>query len=371
MFVTNLLFFPVGGRQHKPLHPAPDGFIIMVLFCAAKGNGMARKNVKKYRRYAGILAAACLTVLPASGCRAGVQPLSRTGVALDTVVTITLYDCRDASLLDGCFTQIAHDEALFSRTREGSDVWNLNHAAGAWTPVAPETETLLRTAKALAAQTQGAFDPTIAPLSALWDFTAEDPALPDSDRLAGAASHVGYACLEVEDGCARLTDPLAAVDLGGIAKGFIADRLAAFLQESGVDSALLDLGGNILALGQKNGKDWHIGIRDPADSGGTAAVAAVAGRAVVTSGIYERGFDLGGVRYHHLLNPADGMPVQNELASVTIISPDAAQADALSTACFVLGMQEGMALIEAMDGTEALFIRRDGTTAATSGWPAA
>lgn len=75
-----------------------------------------------------------------------------------------------------------------------------------------------------------------------------------------------------------------------------------------MDSALLDLGGNILALGQKNGKDWHIGIRDPADSGGTAAVAAVAGRTVVTSGIYERGFDLGGVRYHHLLNPADGMP---------------------------------------------------------------
>lgn len=207
MFVTNLLFFPTGGRQHKPLHPAPDGFIIMVLFCAAKGNGMARKNVKKYRRYAGILAAACLTVLPASGCRAGVQPLSRTGVALDTVVTITLYDCRDASLLDSCFAQIAHDEALFSRTREGSDVWNLNHAAGAWTPVAPETETLLRTAKALAAQTQGAFDPTIAPVSALWDFTAEDPALPDSDRLAGAASHVGYAHLEVEDGRARLTDP--------------------------------------------------------------------------------------------------------------------------------------------------------------------
>lgn len=119
MFVTNLLFFPTGGRQHKPLHPAPDGFIIMVLFCAAKGNGMARKNVKKYRRYAGILAAACLTVLPASGCRAGVQPLSRTGVALDTVVTITLYDCRDASLLDSCFAQIAHDEALFSPDKGG------------------------------------------------------------------------------------------------------------------------------------------------------------------------------------------------------------------------------------------------------------
>lgn len=164
------------------MHPAPDGFIIMVLFCAAKGNGMARKKVKNNRQYAGILAAACLTVLPASGCRAGVQPLSRTGVALDTVVTITLYDCRDASLLDSCFAQIAHDEALIQRTREGSDVWNLNHAAGAWTPVAPgNPKRCCARPKALAAQTQGAFDPTIAPVSALWDFTAEDPALPDSD----------------------------------------------------------------------------------------------------------------------------------------------------------------------------------------------
>lgn len=332
---------------------------------------MTRTKAKNFHLCVGVLAAACLTTLLLSGCRTSVQPLSRTGVALDTVVTITLYDRRDAALLDGCFAQIAHDEALLSRTKEGSDVWNLNHAGGAWTPVAAETETLLRTAKALAAQTQGAFDPTIAPVSALWDFTAENPVLPDADRLAEAASHVGYACLEVEDGRARLTDPLAAVDLGGIAKGYIADRLAVYLRENGVDSALIDLGGNILALGQKSGKDWHIGIRDPADSDGTAAVAAVTDRAVVTSGIYERGFDLDGVRYHHLLNPADGMPVQNELASVTILCTDAAQADALSTACFVLGTQEGMTLIEAMDDTEALFIRRDGTTAATSGWPAA
>lgn len=375
MVVTNLLFFPSGGRGHKTIASRPGWIYNKEEYAvrwhgAAKGSGMARKKPKTCRRRAaGLLAAVSLGMLLPSGCSADAQPLSRTGFALDTVVTVSLYDRRDASLLDACFAQIAHCEALFSRTKEGSDVWNLNHAGGAWTPVAQETAALLRTAKSLAALTQGAFDPTIAPASALWDFTAESPALPDPGLLAEAASHVDYTCLEVEDGRARLTDPQAAVDLGGIAKGYIADRLAALLRENGVESALIDLGGNIFALGQKSGKDWRIGIRDPADSGGTAAVAAAADQAVVTSGIYERGFDLGGVRYHHLLNPADGMPVHNGLAAVTVICADSAQADALSTACFVLGEQEGTALIESLGETQALFIRRDGTMTATAGFP--
>lgn len=309
----------------------------------------------------------CL-LLPLSGCGGDTQPLSRTGFALDTVVTVTLYEGQSGAALDACFAQLKRYEALFSRTAEGSDIWNLNHAGGEWTPVAAETAELLLLAQRLAVQTQGAFDPTIAPVSALWDLTAEAPQLPDADRLAEAAVHVDYTCLEVAGDRARLTDPAAAVDLGGIAKGYISDRLADCLRENGVSAALIDLGGNIYALGQRAEGAFRIGIRDPADEQATAAVIPATDKAVVTSGVYERGFTLDGVRYHHLLDPATGMPVQNGLASVTVVCADAARADALSTACFVLGLTDGMALIEALDGAEALFIEADGTATASSGW---
>ena len=158
-----------------------------------------------------------------------------------------------------------------------------------------------------------------------------------------------------------------SVDLGGIAKGYIADRVAAVLKEQGVRSALVDLGGNIVTVGNKAGQPFRIGIKDPADPASLCAVLDGQDVSIVTSGIYERGFDQDGVRYHHLLDPATGMPVQNTLASVTVVCKNSADADALSTACFVMGEEQGIALIESLSDTEALFIRRDGEIRSTSG----
>ncbi len=305
-------------------------------------------------------------VLLFSGC-APSQPVSRSGFALDTFVSVTVYDGGTANVqeaLDACFNEITRLENLFSVTRENSDIARINAAEGAPITVAEETAQLLNTAVRYGDLSGGAFDVTLRPVTALWDFTAEQPTLPDAQKLASAVSAVDYRQLSVDS--TRVTLPRGGVDLGGIAKGFIADRVREVLTEHGVVSALIDLGGNIVTCGSKAGADWKIGVKDPSDT--TQLCAIVTGRdmSVVTSGIYERGFTLDGVRYHHLLSPSTGIPVQNELASVTIVCERSVDADALSTACFVLGETRARELLATV-GAEALFVRRDGTLSATAG----
>ena len=159
------------------------------------------------------------------------------------------------------------------------------------------------------------------------------------------------------------------IDLGGIAKGYIADRIKDFLEKRGVRHAILSFGGNIVAIGTKPDKSaWKVGIQDiDKPSGDYMLVSRNTGGSTVTSGIYERGFDLDGVRYHHLLNAETGWPVQNGLASVTIFSDSSMEGDALSTAAFVLGEEEGLKLIESLEGVEAVFIRQDRTVVCSSG----
>lgn len=302
-----------------------------------------------------------------TGCTRRAEPIERTALYLDTTVTISLYDTTDTALLDGCFEKIRAYEALFSRTMADSDVARLNAAAGRPVAVTADTEVLLQHGLRLAALSGGAFDPTIGPVSRLWDFHAATPSPPDPAALAAAVALVDYRGLTVGDGEAALPTG-AAVDLGGIAKGYIADRLRDYLHEQGVRSALLDLGGNIYALGDKDGRPWKIGIRDPRAPEALAAVVEVRDRSVVTSGSYERSFEQGGVLYHHILDPETGEPVRNGLSSVTILSADSVDGDALSTACFVLGKERGLQLIESLDGMEALFIEEDGTLTATAGF---
>ena len=298
------------------------------------------------------------------GCSSQSQPLTKDGMLLDTLVSISLYDTRDAALLEDCMRQIEAYEALFSRTREGSDVWRINHAQGEPVTVSPETAELIRSGLKMGELSDGAFDITIAPLSVLWDFAAG--VIPPEESLAASAKSVDYRLVETQGNTVRLPGGMA-LDLGGIAKGYIADRLAETLRARQAGGAIIDLGGNIVALGSKKGEDWVIGIRDPRVPGSLSAKVRVRDQSVVTSGIYERSFEKDGILYHHLLDPATGQPVHNGLASVTIVSPDSLRGDALSTACFILGPQDGMALVESLDGVEALFITEDGLLTASSG----
>lgn len=236
----------------------------------------------------------------------------------------------------------------------------LNAADGREVELGAELFSLLQTAQAVSGQTGGAFDITTYPLTQLWGFGGEGT-VPDEAAIAEAMSCVGYQKLhlDAERHTASLTDG-AQIDLGAIAKGYAAEAVRALFCEYGVESALMNLGGNIFALGEKlDGSAWRIGIADPGDTRETVGVLAVRDTAVVTSGSYQRYFMRGAVRYHHLLNPATGRPADNGLESVTVVCADATRADALSTALFVMGEAEAVRFWRETGGFEMVLIRED------------
>lgn len=316
-----------------------------------------------------------LTFAILTGCAKNSEPISRTGFYFDTVIQITLYDTVDETILDGCFALAEKYENLFSATKEGSDVWKINHAGGETVTVSEETVTLLTTATDYANATEGAIDPTIRPVSELWDFGSDgDPRVPEDAAIKTALSHVSYDHIRFgtapsdETGepvlrTVTLTDPKAAIDLGFIAKGYIADKMKEYLLSQGVASACISLGGNVLAIGEKpDGAPFRIGIQEPfAEEGTTIDTVEIRDTSVVTSGIYERCFYEDGVFYHHVLDTSTGYPVDNELASVTIICDSSKRADALSTSCLCLGLDKGRKFLDAEKDVAYLFITKDGT----------
>ncbi len=295
-------------------------------------------------------------------------PTQRTGFALDTVISVSIYDAPNTvdteAVLDACFNEVERLESLFSATREQSDISRINQAAGQPVTVSRETVTLLQQGLRYAQLSEGIFDITMRPVTQLWNFTTS-PKVPDAGALAEAVRQVDYRHLSVEGTTVVLSE--GAIELGGIAKGYIADCLRDLLTEAGVTSALIDLGGNIVACGSKRGEAWRIGIKDPQKPERLCAVVTGTDVSVVTSGIYERGFTENNLYYHHLLSSTTGMPVQNELASVTVVCHSSTQADALSTTCFLMGESRARAFIESMDGVELLFVHRDGSITATEG----
>jgi len=307
-------------------------------------------------------------LLLGASARAEQQKESAVGFHLDTVITFMAY-VDDRAVLEEALQECARYEALLSRTVEGSDVWRINHAEGEPTQVDPVTAEIIRIAQEVSAISEGAFDVTIAPASVLWHFTSPGvPSPPSEAELAEAAERIGWRYLTL-DGCTVTLPAGMMIDLGGIAKGYIADAVTAFLQKRGVESAVLSFGGNVVTIGRKpDGTLWKIGIQDiDRPTGESMFIVESGGGSIVTSGIYERGFEYDGVWYHHILEPATGWPVQNSLASVTILTDSSVRADALSTAVFALGEEKGLALVESLKDTEAILIRRDRTILYSSG----
>ncbi len=291
--------------------------------------------------------------------------VQRTTFALDTIITISLYDSAEEQLVRDCFTLCGSYEKIFSRTDPGSELARFNRSGGEWVEISEDLSTLLQEALQIQDESKGAFDVGMGHLSDLWNFggrAAEDP-LPDPEQLLALAAHTGYqdgsAMVELsEDGRqARLLDPETEIDLGAIAKGYIADRLADYLVSKGVGRAVISLGGNVLCIGDKpDGTGFTIGIQYPfGEADEMAYVLSVRDASVVTSGIYERCVEKDGVRYHHILDPETGSSYQNGLLSVTILAPESVDADALSTTCFALGLEEGLRFAEE-SGVQAIFL---------------
>lgn len=305
--------------------------------------------------------------------------LLRTGFYFDTVIAISLYDRKDPAILDACMQKCAHYEDLLSAQKKNSDVWNINHSAPQAVKVSPETLALAKTALHYAKLSEGAFDPTIGRLSDLWNFTGDPPGpVPDPKQLKELASHVGFEKLKIDEDASTiaLTDKEAALDLGGIAKGFIADELKTYLLAQGVHSAIINLGGNVLLVGGKTTSstfsDFAVGIQEPfGATGDFAAVVEAQDKSIVSSGTYERYFKNGDKLYHHLLNPKTGYPVQNGLSGVTIVSDRSVDGDALSTTCFILGEKKGLQLINSLPDTEVMFIHTDGSLSYSRNFPRA
>jgi thiamine biosynthesis lipoprotein len=243
------------------------------------------------------------------------------------------------------------------------------HAGMGPTKTNAELLELLQRSLGMARQTHGAFDPTIGTLSRLWNFSGGGPRLPSRAEITQALAKIGWkkVTIDAEAGTVTLPDRGMAFDLGAIAKGYALDRAAAVLKQHGISAALVNAGGDILALGMKGpNQPWRVGVQAPREMNSIVAVAELNNRVIVTSGDYERFFEKDGTRYHHILSPRTGYPARG-VQSVTIVSADGVTADSLATAVFVSGVQRGLREVESMAGVEGLLIDSAGKLHLSSG----
>lgn len=310
-----------------------------------------------------LITLSALSLFLLSGCSKDQtdQTLTYTDSLFDTVISVQIYDSDDESLIDNCKEICTKYDDMFSNTKNDSEISKINNANGQAVEVSDDTISLLKTAIHYGDISNGKFDITISPVSSLWDFQSEDPEIPDDTDIQSALTHVNYKNIQINGNQVSLTDSEAAIDLGGIAKGYIADQLKDYLESQGVEHAMINLGGNVLAIGKKpDGSDYNIGIQKPFDTTGDPITSVkIADQSVVTSGDYQRYFKKNGKIYHHILNPSTGYPYDNGLSSVTIITDSSVNADALSTTCFALGLDDGMKLVNSTDHVEAVFITSD------------
>lgn len=303
----------------------------------------------------------------------GVKSISKSAYMMDTIIAISLYgeDAKREDVLEGAVKLCEYYDSMLSIDKEGSEIYKINHRAAGENRVKTTKETAELIAKALSYcdMSGGSFDITIEPVSSLWDFNSDSPALPDAARLRDALRAVDYHSVSVDGEYIMLANDDTKIDIGAVGKGFIADKVAAYLREQNVTSAIINLGGNVACIGSYSTKDnFKIGIMKPySSSSELAATLSVKDMSVVSSGVYERCFDIDGKHYHHILDPNTGYPYENGLTQVTIVTESSAAADALSTVVFCLGEEKGTKLIEGLDDTYAFFVHEDGALTYTKG----
>ncbi|MDR0444032.1 MAG: FAD:protein FMN transferase [Treponema sp.] len=295
---------------------------------------------------------------------------SRAEFVLGTVCSVTLFDQAKDRIYQDIFNRIREIENRMSVNIPVSDVSRINAAAGI-EPVQVHDETFKVIERALhfAEQSGGAFDPTVEPLVSLWGVPGSNDRLqlnvrvPSQTEIDAVLPLINWRNVELDHHTRSvfLRRRGMALDLGAIAKGYAADEAAAIIRSAGVKRAIIDLGGNIFTVGvKKNKSPWRVGIQHPLEERGfTIGMVQTTEQTVVTSGVYERFFEADSVKYHHIFSPSRGYPVNNGLLSVTVICSVSMDADALSTAAFVMGYARGRALVESFPGAEAVFVFED------------
>lgn len=321
-----------------------------------------------------VLVLALAAALPLlGGCAAQEQKMESSIFAMDTVMNLTFYGADPEAALEGVQEELVAEiyslEEKLSTTKETSELYALNEQGQA--SLSPETAELLTKALELCEATHGALDITAYPAVLAWGFTTGNYRVPDQAELEQLAAGIDYTQLEVDaqKGIARIPQGMA-VDLGAVTKGYAGDRLAQQLEQAGITSALLDLGqSTIRVVGSKpDGSPWRIAVQDPAGEG-YLGVIELTDLAVGTSGGYQRFFEQDGETYWHILDPATAAPARSGLTSVTVVGPSGLVCDGLSTALFVMGLEEGTQFWEDHPELEleVLFVTEDGTLYVTPG----
>lgn len=302
-------------------------------------------------------------------------PLMRAETKLHTAVTLQIF--HEGSEAEAAMTE-AYDymdrmEQLLSTNLEGSDVYRINQAAGhEAVKVDPATLTIIKQALETAEISGGRFDISIGAVSNLWKIGDVDARKPSDEEIKAALPKIDYHKITLDEAAqtVRLEEEGMALELGGISKGYIADGIRNIFAKHRVNTAIINLGGNVIVMGTSpsSPEGWNVGVQDPDEvRGQVVGTKRVIDGTVVTSGIYERYVEVDGVRYHHILDPKTGYPVDNDLSGATIFTKVSLKADALSTTLFLLGTKDGLAFIESLDGVEAVLIDKDHGVHVTSG----
>ena len=352
---------------------------------------MVKAYLFSLRRVCALLALV-LSASMLSACGSS-SPHVRTGFAFDTVVSITYYDNKDSSAVTKVMDRLEYYEKIFSRTDPESELYKVNQALAeaanektgpVTVPVSFELYEALKLSLDYARLTDGAFDPTLGKLLELYDFGGTEHTVPDAEARSELLSHCGWEKLIVETMAERqasqplagsvypyqltVEDPDIVIDLGGVAKGYIADQLKKELMAGGVSSAIINLGGNLLVIGNKpDGSPYGIGVLKP-EPGSSEYLTSfkISDASAVTSGSYQRFFEKDGVTYHHILDPKTGLPAESGLKSVTVIAESSAVADILSTALFVMGEETGRTLLENFTDITVYYISEGNTISTIS-----
>lgn len=294
------------------------------------------------------------------------QPYERTEFLLGTVANIKVYNEGKEPAMDKAFERVADLDERFAMQNPDSEISEVNRQAGiAPVEVTDEVFYVMEKALAYAEESNGSFDPTIGVVTSLWNIGQENAAVPDQDELDAALELVDYNLIELdeENQTIFLQEEGMILDLGAIAKGYITDEAARVLVEEGVNTAIVDLGGDIVVVGNSTrGADqpWSVGIQNPyGGRGEILGLVPLSDKAIVTSGIYERTFEEDGEHYHHLMDTETGFPIVNNISGLSIIADNATDADALANIAFSLGVEQGLDYINNLDGVDVIYVTND------------
>ena len=262
--------------------------------------------------------------------------------AMNTYITLTAYGEKAGTALDEAEDRIKNLESLLSATDENSEIYAVNHSGGTPVRLSSDTERILSFALDMAQKTNGALEPTIYPVLTAWGFTTESYQIPTQEKINQLLQSVDFHRVQIKNHSLALPDGMQ-LDLGAVAKGYTGDEIANLLKNSGVTSAIINLGGNVQTIGTRpDGSMWRVGLKAP-DADGHIGILEVSDCAVITSGGYQKYF-IGedGKQYHHIIDPATGRPAESGLVFVTIIGKEGKLCDALSTALFVMGTEDAI-----------------------------